>query len=174
MPQSKRIYIIGFMGSGKTTLGKKLAAGLQWSFIDLDKEIEDKAGKTINEIFSDSGEEFFRKLESGTLRNLDIQKDTVISVGGGAPCFSNNMDFMNKTGIVVYLRLTPGQLKSRLSRESYKRPLLKDITKNNLHQYIEEKLSERENIYNKASIIINGMNLNINALIDRIKILMQG
>lgn len=174
MPQFRRIYIVGFMGSGKTTTGKKLAAGLHWSFIDLDREIEETAGKTIIEIFSDSGEEFFRKLESETLRHLNIQRDTVISVGGGAPCFSNNMDFMNKTGIVIYLRMTPRQLKSRLSGKPGERPLLKDIAKNDLHQYIGEKLSEREEYYNKALIIIGGINLDIKVLINKIKSNLQG
>jgi shikimate kinase len=172
MPQTNRIYITGFMGSGKTTAGKKLASRLKWSFIDLDHELEVAAGKSINDLFSESGEESFRKLESETLRNLDIQKDTVISAGGGTPCFSDNMEFMNNTGIVIYLRMTPGQLRNRLSAEEGRRPLLKDITKNNLLQYIEEEVSEREKYYNRASIIINGINLNINTLIREIEKLM--
>jgi shikimate kinase len=173
MPLYRRIYIIGFMGSGKTTVGKKLAAGLHWSFIDLDSEIEVAAGKTISRIFSDSGEEYFRRLESEVLQKLDIKKDTIISVGGGAPCFSTNMDFMNETGIVIYLRMTPEQLKSRLSRESGKRPLLKDIKQNEMHLYIGEKLSEREKYYNQALIIIDGIDLNIKALTDRLKLILE-
>jgi shikimate kinase len=173
MPQSRRIYIIGFMGSGKTTTGKKLAAGLHWSFIDLDRAIEDTVGKTINEIFSESGEEFFRKLEAEILRNLDIQRDIVVSVGGGAPCFSDNMDFMNKTGLVIYLRMTAGQLKSRLSGESDKRPLLKDIAVKDMQTYIGKKLSEREKYYNQASIIIDAISINIKTLINRVKLKLQ-
>jgi shikimate kinase len=172
-PFHRRIYIIGFMGSGKTTVGKKLAAGLHWSFIDLDREIETKAGKTISKIFSDSGEEYFRRLESEVLQKLDIKKDTVISVGGGAPCFSTNMDFMSETGIVMYLRLTPAQLKSRLSRESGKRPLLKYISQKDMLFYITEKLSEREKYYNKALIIIDGIDLNIKALTDRLRLILE-
>jgi shikimate kinase len=174
MPQFKRIYIIGFMGSGKSTAGKKLAAGLGWTFIDLDRKIEDIVGKTITEIFSDSGEEFFRELESEALRSIDIQRDSVISVGGGTPCFSNNMDFMNNTGIVIYLKMTPQQLKSRLSGEPDVRPLLKGLEENNLHQYIEKKLLEREKYYNQALMIINGINLNIKKLIDQVNILLKG
>jgi shikimate kinase len=172
MPQFKRIYIIGFMGCGKTTTGKKLADCLKWSFIDLDREIEETAGKTINEIFSESGEESFRRLEAETIRNIDIQRDSVISVGGGTPCFSNNIDFMNKSGLVIYLRMTPQQLESRLSGEAGKRPLLKNIAKNELHQHIEKRLSEREKYYNKALIIIDGINLNIRELVNKIKILL--
>ena len=172
MPQAQRIYITGFMGSGKTTTARKLASGLKWSFIDIDREIEVSAGKSINDIFSESGEDFFRELESETLQNLDIHKDTVISVGGGAPCFSDNMDFMKKSGIIIYLRMTPRQIISRLSAETGKRPLIKDIEKNDLQQYIEEKLSEREKYYNRATIIVDGINLNIKALIERIRELM--
>lgn len=173
MPQAYRIYIIGFMGSGKTTAGEKLAAGLKWSFIDLDNEIEIVSGKSVNEIFSESGEESFRKLESETLRNLELINNTVISVGGGTPCFADNMDYMISTGIVIYLKMTPVQLKSRLSAESGKRPLLKNILKSNLLQYIEEKVSEREEYYNRASIITNGIDMNISTLIKKISELIQ-
>jgi shikimate kinase len=173
MPQFRRIYIIGFMGSGKTTIGKRLAAGLQWAFIDLDREIEAAAGKTINEIFSESGEENFRKMEADKLQELDIKEDTVISVGGGTPCFSDNMQFMNKTGIVVYLRMTPGQLKSRLSTECDKRPLLKNINEIDRYRYISEKLSERNIYYNKASVIEDAINLNIGDLTEKLKTMMR-
>ena len=173
MPQFRRIYIIGFMGSGKTTTGKKLAAGLQWAFIDLDREIEAAAGKTISEIFSESGEENFRKMEADKLQKLDIKEDTVISVGGGTPCFSDNMHFMNKTGIVVYLRMTPGQLKSRLSPDCDKRPLLMNINENDRYRYISEKLSERDIYYNKASVIEDAINLNIGDLTEKLKTMMR-
>lgn len=173
-PFHRKIYIIGFMGSGKTTVGKKLAAGLHCSFIDLDREIEATAGKTISEIFSDSGEEYFRRLESELLQKLDVKRDTIVSVGGGAPCYSTNMDFMNETGIVIYLRMTPAQLKSRLSNESGKRPLLKDIKQKDKLLYISEKLSEREKYYNQALIIIDGKDLNIKALTNRLKLILEG
>jgi len=169
MPRHKRIYIIGFMGSGKSTAGKKLAAALKWSFIDLDNEIEKLQGKTISEIFSGSGEEMFRLIESETLHSLNIEGDTVISVGGGAPCFSQNMEFMKETGIVIYLRMTPGQLKSRLSGETGERPLLKGVTRANILEYITNKLSEREMVYNQASVIIDGMDLDIKLLVEKIR-----
>ena len=173
MPQFRRIYIIGFMGSGKTTTGKKLAASLKWAFIDLDRKIEEATGKTINEIFSGSGEDYFRKIETEQLKNIDVVEDTVISVGGGTPCFSDNMHFMNKTGIVVYLRMTSGQLKSRLSPEPDIRPLLKEIGETDRYRYISEKLSEREIYYNKASVIEDAINLNIGDLTDKLKTMMR-
>jgi shikimate kinase len=173
MPHIRRIYIIGFMGSGKTTTGKKLAEGLNWEFIDLDLEIEASAGKTISEIFSRSGEEYFRKLESELLHKLDIKEDTVVSLGGGTPCFSDNMDYINKTGISVYLKMTPAQLSKRLSIESGERPLLKNIPEKDRRLYITAKLAEREIHYNKASIIVNAGSLRIGNLISRLESIMQ-
>ncbi len=164
MAESRRIYIIGFMGSGKSTAGKNLASSLNWSFVDLDREIERETGKTIKDLFSGSGEDHFRKTEAKTLHELDTERDTVIAVGGGAPCFSNNMDFMLETGLVIYLRMTPVQLKSRLEGSIDERPLLKDITKKDLLFYITDKLSEREKYYNRASMAVDGINLDIISL----------
>ena len=159
-----RVYIIGFMGSGKSTAGKKLASLLGWSFIDLDRKIEEITGKTIPEIFAVQGEEYFREVESGTLKFFDSQVDTVISAGGGSPCFSDNMDFMLRTGLTIYLKLTPEQLNSRLAKSSGKRPLIKGLSSKELLDYIIENLSIRENWYNRADIILEGMNADINLL----------
>ncbi len=104
------LYIIGFMGSGKSTAGKKIASHIGWSFIDLDKKIEEHTGKTIPEIFSQDGENYFREIETKLLRNLKTGSDTVISTGGGTPCHSDNMNFMLKTGLTLYLKLTPAEL----------------------------------------------------------------
>lgn len=163
------IYIIGFMGSGKTTAGKKLASYLGWSFIDLDMKIEEHTGKTIPEIFSDSGEEYFRNIESGLLKSLDYQSNTVISTGGGTPCYSDNMDYMLNTGLTLYLKLTPGQLKSRLSESKGERPLIKDLDVHKLQSFIEKKLADREKWYNRSDIISEGIDLDINLLSSLVK-----
>lgn len=163
-----RVYIIGFMGSGKSTAGKKLASVMGWQFIDLDKEIELKAGKPIKEIFSSDGEARFRTLESETLKGLSLKQNTVISCGGGTPCNSNNIDFMLLTGTVVYLEMTPGQLKSRLEGSKDSRPLIKDISPDELIDFISTKLSEREEYYRRASIIVKGISLDINLLAKKI------
>jgi shikimate kinase len=169
MAASRRIYIIGFMGSGKSTTGKKLAANLGWKFIDLDKEIESTEGRSVREIFSSSGESYFRKIESETLSGLTTDTDTVISAGGGTPCFGGNMDFMTRTGIVVYLRMTPEQLKSRLDKLDGARPLMNNLHRSELLKFISDKLTEREEYYLKASIISNGNDLDIKDLSSKIK-----
>lgn len=174
MAAGKRVYIIGFMGSGKSTTGKKLAATLDWQFIDLDKEIELKAGKAIKDIFSTSGEDYFRALETDTLLGLKTNSNTVISAGGGTPCHGRNMDFMISTGLVVYIKMTPGQLKNRLEGSIDGRPLMSKISRTELLKYISDKLLEREEYYLKASIIIDGINLDINALSDIVKSSLAG
>jgi shikimate kinase len=164
MLNSNKVYIIGFMGSGKTTAGKKLASLLDWSFIDLDKRIEEHSGKTIPEIFSQYGENYFREVESEVLKSLESQKNTIISTGGGTPCFGDNMDYMIKTGLTLYLKLTPGQLRSRLSEATIERPLIKDLNNDELLGFIEEKLIFREKWYSRAEMIVDGFNLDINFL----------
>jgi len=169
MHRGDRIYIIGFMGSGKTTVGRKLAAQLNWSFIDLDEEIEKATGKRIPEIFADDGEQFFREVESETLRNLEQRSKCIISTGGGTPCFGTNMGYMIETGVTMYLKMSPGQLKGRLSGSSGKRPLIQNIDKNELKEYIRLKLEEREKWYNQADLIVNGLNIEITSILLLLK-----
>jgi len=158
------VYIIGFMGSGKTTAGKKLAGKLGWAFIDLDKKIEEKAGKTISGIFSSESENAFRRIEAEVLRSMVNQTETVISTGGGTPCFGDNMDFMLETGITIYLKRTPAQLKKRLAESSGERPLIRDIPDDQLLYFIEKKLAQREKWYNKARIRIESLKINYTSL----------
>ncbi len=169
MYHNRLVYIIGFMGSGKSTTGRKIASALKWPFLDLDTKIEEKAEKTIAQIFSQHGESYFRKIEAEVLRNHGTFADAIISTGGGTPCFEDNMDYMLKTGLTVYLKMTPVQLASRLSNSSGERPLLQNITDDKLIDYIDEKLAFREKWYNKSKIIINGLNIDISLLTLRIK-----
>lgn len=162
-PVSK-IYLIGFMGSGKTTVGRKLASRLNWSFIDLDDRIQLKAGMEIMEIFAKKGESGFREIESEVLRSLSTEFNTVISTGGGSPCFDENMDYMLGSGLTIYLKMTPVQLKNRLLRSSHERPLIKSITIDELQGFIEKKLSEREKWYSRAEIHFDRFNSDISDL----------
>lgn len=152
------------MGSGKSTAGKKLAASLGWNFIDLDRKIEERAGKTIPQIFSQEGEAHFRMIETEVLKNTSPLSKTIISTGGGTPCHGDNMDFMLATGLTVYLKMTPEQLANRLLESSGERPLIKNIPDDQLHDFIEKKLASREKWYRRAKVIIEGINLDISNL----------
>lgn len=169
MPGGRKVYIIGFMGSGKTTAGKKLAAVLGWPFFDLDKKIEEKAGKSIPDIFSQDGENYFRVIESEALKTIEYETDVVLSTGGGTPCFSDNMDFMLKTGLTVYLKLEPLQLLSRLYGSKGERPLIKNLKREELLVFIEEKLHFREPFYNRAEITIEAIDADIKSLSSIVK-----
>ena len=172
MTQPGRIYLIGFMGSGKTTAGKRLASEIGWHFIDLDSVIEEKYGMPIDRIFMLSGEKTFREYETETLQSLSTEDNTVISVGGGAPCFFGNMDYMKKTGRVVYLKMTPAHLKKRIIEDHKKRPLIKGLNDPELEKFIELRLTDRELYYMKAGIIIDNSGSDLSKLTSKlIKIL---
>jgi shikimate kinase len=173
MPSGHIVYIIGFMGSGKSTAGRKLASLLGWSFVDLDKKIEEYAGMTISEIFSQKGEIHFRNIESELLKSIESGTDIVIATGGGTPCHENNMDFMIESGVTLYLKLTPGQLRNRLYEATAERPLIKGMDKDQLLTFIEEKLAYREKWYSRAEIIVEGINLNVSLLESLIKSRLQ-
>lgn len=173
MPGKARIYLMGFMGSGKSTAGRKLATAMKWDFIDLDRKIEEMAGKKIPEIFSSEGEEKFREIEATALRTLPEINNLIISTGGGTPCHGANMEYMLSTGITVYLRLSPSQLSSRLLNSSAERPLLKNIPDENLKEFIERKLKEREPWYNMALLTVDGIDMDISVLATRLNSLLS-
>jgi shikimate kinase len=148
--------MIGFMGSGKTTLGKRLAAKLSYQFIDLDKLIEAETRSSITEYFAKFGEEPFRELESRILKETDYPEDSVIATGGGAPCFFDNIQWMNKNGTTVYLSLSPKSLASRLESATEQRPVLRNLKGEALENFIAEKLDSRKSFYEQAKLRIKG------------------
>lgn len=157
MPGNKIVYIVGFMGSGKSTAGRKLALSLGWQFIDLDKKIEESAGKHIPDIFEQDGESRFREIESEVLKKTGSLTETIISTGGGTPCHGDNMDYMLSAGLTIYLKMTPEQLTRRLLDSSGERPLIKNVPDNQLQTFIENMLSAREKWYGKANLIVDGI-----------------
>ncbi len=169
MFQASKIFLIGFMGSGKSTAGRKLASKLNWAFIDLDEMIQKMEGMKIPDIFSLKGEPYFRKLEAKALQELKSVKETVISTGGGTPCFGDNMDFMLSSGLTVYIRMTPLNLKKRLEGSVEGRPLLKEVDMKDLQEYIISKLAEREKWYSRAEIVIDVVNNDLPDLLSLIK-----
>jgi len=164
-----RIYLIGYMGSGKTTVGKKLAHKLNYRFVDLDDVIEKKAGYSITEIFQQQGESFFRQLEHEALKETFLFTNTVISTGGGTPIFFNNMEQMNAQGITIYIELSPKSLVDRLKDSAAKRPLIMDKTEAELLQFIETGLQQREPYYKKAEVIANGISLTVETIIQALQ-----
>lgn len=158
------IFFTGFMGCGKTTWSRKLAAHLGYDFIDLDHLLEEQAGMTIAEYFASYGEEAFRILESEVLKQTGYSNNTVISTGGGLPCFFDNMSWMNAHGKTVYIKLSPKTLVDRLEKGKAKRPLLRDKHGDELLAFITEKLAEREAYYLQAQYIADGISLSVEGL----------
>jgi shikimate kinase len=146
----RRIILIGYMGAGKTTVGKALAKEMGLQFYDLDWYIESRRRKTVPQLFAELGEEGFRKIERNMLHEVAEFEDVIISCGGGTPCFFDNIDYMNQQGEVVYLRCQPEVLQKHLMMGKTERPLLKGKSPEELNAYIKEHLQEREPFYNKA------------------------
>ena len=151
----RRIILIGYMGSGKTTIGRALSKETGMMFYDLDWYIESRMRKTVSQIFAEKGEEGFRKIEYNLLHEVAEFEDVIISCGGGTPCFFDNMDYLNQQGDVVYLKATPETLYKHLLMAKVERPLLKDKTPEELIAYITEHLKEREPFYGKARHILD-------------------
>lgn len=161
-----KIFLIGFMGSGKSYSGRRLAKAMRYTFIDLDDEIEAKAKLTISEIFDQFGEIQFRKLEQQTLQGLKQKSNTIIACGGGTPCFYNNMDWINENGMSVYLKTPASLLAKRLLKGIDKRPLLHGQTKEKLISYIESKIKERAPYYQQAHVIFDQSTASIDFVKD--------
>jgi shikimate kinase len=160
MPAGKHIFLSGFMGSGKSTHGKKLAGLLKLPFVDLDLYIQTKENKTVQFIFDNEGEEHFRELETKYLKELITLEPHVISLGGGTVCFNNNLELVKNNGLLIYIEMSAEMLAERLQKSKQKRPLLKPVPSENLNKFIEEKLRERNGFYNQAHIKMSGFNLN--------------
>ena len=151
----RRIILIGYMGAGKTTIGKALSKELDLPFYDLDWYIESRRHKTVAQIFAEMGEEGFRKIEHNMLHEVAEFEDVIISCGGGTPCFFDNMDYMNQQGQVVYLKAKPEVLVEHLQMARTERPLLKGKTPEELRTFIEEQLRLREPYYLKAQHVFD-------------------
>lgn len=151
----KSIIIIGYMGAGKTTVGKALAKELGVMFYDLDWYIESRMRKTVKQIFDEIGAEGFRKIERNMLHEVAEFENVVVSCGGGTPCFFDNMDYMNQLGETIYLKASPETLHTHLKMGKGVRPLLLNKTPEEVEIFIREQLKLREPFYNKAKHIID-------------------
>jgi shikimate kinase len=152
-----RIYLIGFMGSGKTTHGKQIARMMGYDFLDMDQWIAEKEGKSIPEIFAEEGESRFRELETAAIKETDQLQKVIIATGGGLPCRGDNMQMLKASGLTIYLKLTPKALLSRLKVSKTQRPLLEGKSEEEMYATIREMLVEREPWYSQADMTIEGL-----------------
>ena len=172
-----RIFLIGYMGAGKTTLGKAFARALGLTFVDLDWYIEERFHKSIRQLFAERGEEGFRELEKRMLHEAGDFEDVVISVGGGTPCFFDNMEYMNEAGETVFLDVNLQVLFRRLKVAKQQRPLLDGKTDEELKAFIQEALQKRLPFYTRAKHTFNGERLEdrhqIQQSVERLKELLK-
>lgn len=151
-----RIFLIGFMGCGKSTIGRSLASVLNLTFIDLDSFLEEKYFKTIPQIFAEEGEEAFRKKEKNALEEVCTFDNVVVATGGGAPCFFDNINMMNDAGYCIFLDVEINSLIKRLLSSKTERPLIKGKTQEELWEYIGGLLAKRRPFYEQARYILKG------------------
>lgn len=148
------IFLVGYMGSGKSTVGRLLAEGIKCQFVDLDSWIENRYHKTIRELFEEHGETHFREIEHKSLKELSDFQDVVVATGGGAACYHHNMAWMNAHGITIYLAASIETLVERLTAAKAKRPLLSNKEDVDLERFIRESLHQREPYYRQARFIV--------------------
>ena len=155
-----KIFLIGFMGSGKTTVGNFLSQKLKYKFVDTDEMIEKNEKKSIAEIFKSEGESYFRDLELSVIDSInEMEDDVVISTGGGLPCFNDLIQEINDLGLTIYLECSERVIYNRIKDNLNKRPLIEKATVKDSLDFIRKKLNAREGIYKEAKIIVNGENL---------------
>lgn len=164
-----KLFLIGYMGAGKTTLGKPLAQRLQLPFIDMDAVLEEKEQKSITRLFEELGEAGFREKERDTLQKHTFPENFVMATGGGAPCFFDNMDWMNREGTTMYLRARPEEIARRLEHEREQRPLLRQIKKEELAEVIGQRIIIREKFYMQAQLVVENNNLTVEQLLKVLK-----
>lgn len=165
----RRIFLIGFMGCGKTFWGNKWAETSGFQFYDIDNIVEDEQEKTIAQIFADDGEDHFRDLETEALRSFVDKQNVIVATGGGTACYNDNITWMNENGTCIYLKSSPEIIFKRLTSETEKRPLIKHLQNEELLFYIIEKIKEREFFYKQAKIILDVDDLPENYLPEFLK-----
>lgn len=149
------IFLIGFMGAGKSYIARNLSPILKYDFIDMDKHIEENEGMSISQIFELKGEHYFRQLEHNFLIQLNPNQNLIISTGGGVPCFYNNMDIMNEKGLTIYLNRSKKIVLERLLKGQQKRPLIQGMTLIELEKFYDERLALREIYYKQSKLEVD-------------------
>ncbi|MFL5764193.1 MAG: shikimate kinase [Bacteroidia bacterium] len=159
-----KVFLTGYMGSGKSTAGKSLSSQLGYEFIDLDKFIESEYKMTIPEIFSKKGEKDFRAMEHNCLKKVIERDNVVVACGGGTPCYYDNMEMMNNNGTTIYLKMSADSLVNRLMNAKEKRPLVANKNEKELREFVSRQLEKREDTYHLAQYTVKGKDLNVKEL----------
>lgn len=163
------IFLVGYMASGKSSLGKKLARRLRYKFVDTDSVIETRENAEIADIMKYEGEDYFRALEAEVLRDVSSADNTVVSTGGGMPMFRDNMEFMQEEGVTVYLKRSAEQIVSRLTPYGkHKRPKLRNLNDEELKEYIAKSLGERDVVYSQSKITVDCEHLSDDEIVENI------
>ena len=165
----KTIVLVGFPGSGKSTVGRRLASRLSLPFYDTDSYFETKYHITVSDFFSKYGEDFFRICEKSVLEELLSFPPCVIATGGGLPCHGDAMQLINESALSVYIKLSPKSLYYRLLHSKKVRPLLCGKTPEELLAYVEETLPQREVFYSRATICVKGENMDVDTLVSSLQ-----
>jgi len=165
---NNRIYLVGYMGAGKSTCAKRLANKFNWDFKDLDQLFESRYKIAITDFFEKYDESLFRRLERDLLQETNTLQNTIIATGGGTACFYSNMSWMNENGHTVYLQMSPSGLANRLIHAKKKRPLLSKKNPEELYNFVKDQLRQRAIFYSQAKIIIDAESLNLEALITNL------
>jgi shikimate kinase len=164
-----KIFLIGFMGSGKSYWGRLLSQKLNLPFFDLDEQVISYEGQSIIEIFNTHGEEYFRMVEKETLHIITESHDSfVMACGGGSPCYFNNIEYMNRSGVTVWINTPLDVLHDRLINEQEKRPLIRDLSEQQLRSFIIRKYADRRIYYEQAHVAVEEEPLQLDSLIEKI------
>ena len=168
-----RIYLMGYMGSGKSTLGKRIATTIGYRFIDLDKAIEEHSQLSVAELFKQMGEAYFRQVETEVLRKISTTTKVIVALGGGTPCSMENLEIIRATGSSIYIKIPPRGLQNRLLHSKTIRPKIQGIKGDDLLEFIEKELKIREPFYSQANMIIDGQNYDKERLIEKVEMLLE-
>ena len=164
-----KIYLIGFMAAGKTHWGQQLSQKLNIPFFDMDEQIVNSEGQSINDIFEKFGEEYFRVKEKGVLHIVtESHSSFVLACGGGSPCYFNNIDYMNQNGTTVWLNTPMNVLFQRLLVEKDKRPLLKDLSDDQIRSFVIKKFADRKIYYEQAQVVIDDEEISLDHFIEKV------
>ena len=165
-----RIYIVGYMGAGKTTAARRLAQRMGCEVVDTDALFEEKYKISVNDFFNKYDEPLYRKLESEVLKATESLDHVVVSTGGGTACFFDNMDWMNQHGLTVFLRISPQAAVDRVIHSRHKRPLVEGKSEEELTEFVNQHYASRLPFYEQARIIVKSEDLDLDALIRQIQI----